>query len=267
MTLFKNILLFVFTITSFSLFAQPGLDSKDVEVIKDFEANLAETDKLNLNPTLPKVDTAAQRLMYQIPNRNLDVNYLPPKIRPIAIKGAPVQEKYNGYAKLGYGIPNLFYGEGAYHVIDEEKYNVGLHFRHLSANDEDIQFQRFMENYVAVDGTYHFSDQLAADGTISFLNDQVHFYGFDQTIDTFTRDQVRQRFNSLDLTGKIYNAKQSDDGINYEAAFNAYTLSDRFAARENTFLLNLAGSKWIANKHLLELKLKLCITDILNERI
>ncbi len=256
MSLFKNILLSFLFITSFSLVAQPGLDSKDVEVIKDFEANLAETDKLNLNPTLPAVDTSAQRLMYQIPNRNLDVNYLPPKIRPIAIKGAEVQEKYNGYAKLGYGIPNMIYGEGAYHLIEEEQYNVGLHLKHVSANNKDIEHQRFMENYTAIDGSYHFNEGLAADGAISFLNDQVHFYGYDHTVDTFSRDQVKQRFNTLDLTGKIYNGKQTDADFNYEGAVNVYTISDNYASRENAFSLNLSGAKWIAEKHLLDVNLK-----------
>ena len=256
MHLSKNILLAFLTISSFSIMAQPDLDSKDVEVIKDFEANLAETDKLNLNPTLAKVDTTAQRLMYQIPNRNLNVSYLPPKIRPIAIKGAKVQEKYNGYAKLGYGIPNLIYGEGAYHLIEAESYNVGLHLKHLSANNKDIAHQRFMENYAALDGTYHFSEGLAADGTISFFNDQVHFYGYDHAVDTFTKEQVRQRFNTLDLIGKVYNGKQTDEDINYEAAFNIYTFSDNFASRENAFLLNLNGSKWFAEKHLLDINVK-----------
>lgn len=246
----KNILLGLLLINSFSLFAQP-IDSKDIEVIKDFEANLAETDKLNLSPTLPKVDTSAQRLMYQIPNRNLNVNYLPPKIRPIAIKGSEVEEKYNGYTKLGYGIPNLIYGEGAYHFIDDDNYKVGLHLKHLSANNKDLEHQRFMENYAAVDGTYHFNKGLAADGSISFFNDQVHFYGYDHDVQSFTRDQVKQRFNTLELAGKVYNGEQTDADFNYEAGINSYTISDNFASRENAFELDLAGSKWIVEKHLL----------------
>ena len=53
----KNIIPFlVFICCSISVFAQPDLPSEEVEIIKDFEAALEESFKINLKPELPPVD-------------------------------------------------------------------------------------------------------------------------------------------------------------------------------------------------------------------
>lgn len=262
MTLTKNIFTYVFLLFAISLQAQPDdLPSEEVKVIKDFEANLEETDKINLNPTMPVVDTTSQRLMYAVPNRNLNVNYLPPKIRPIAIKANPIEKAYNGYAKLGYGTPNSPFAAAAYHFIDPAKYNIGLQVKHHSANNKDLEHQRFMENFAQVDAIYHLSQGIAAEADLSFFNDVVHFYGYDHAVESFTKDQVRQRFNTLNFAGKIYNGQQIESDFNYEVGFDAYTISDNFASRENAFLLHLGASKWFAEQHLLNVKVKADFTS------
>ena len=119
MVLNKNIfiaLILLFVGTSFS-YAQGNLETGEVEVIKDFDARLKDTEKISVTPTLPNQEAVTKTQTYNIPPRTLTVDYLPPKIRPIAMRGDKLPEAYNGYVKLGGGIPTTTFGELAYHTF------------------------------------------------------------------------------------------------------------------------------------------------------
>ncbi len=79
------LLLFAIIFVSNNAFAQPDLPSEEVEVIQDFEARLAESEKLDLLPQLPPMEDESKELIYQIPVKTLQLEYLPPKLRPLAM--------------------------------------------------------------------------------------------------------------------------------------------------------------------------------------
>ena len=90
MSLKKNIFLFVLILLgNVVAFAQPGgggLEGGEVEVIKDFEARLADTEKLKVLPGLPPVTTTPRKLNYNIPTRTVPVDYPAPTLRPLALR-------------------------------------------------------------------------------------------------------------------------------------------------------------------------------------
>ncbi|MEM1323000.1 MAG: hypothetical protein AAGG75_22230 [Bacteroidota bacterium] len=243
-------------------FAQPGdLPSEEVEVIKDFEAQLVEAEKLGLQPELPPLDTNQRKLVYTIPSKATSVEYLPPKIRPIAMKRDKVAQSYNGFLKLGYGIPSSPYAELAYSKIDPNKYAFGGHLRHHSANYNDLENQRFMETSGKVNGTYFFEQGYAVEGQLGFTADEVHFYGYDHTIDAYPREEVRQRFNVFDFKARLFNGEQTQGDINYSAETNFYALSDNYATDERGFDIKIGASKWFNNQHQARVDI---ITDFTN---
>ena len=153
MTNLKNIFLFgILMLSANILSAQPGstdpdLQSSEVEVIKDFEARLADAEKLGVLPGLPPLDTASRKLNYKIPTKSVPVDYPPPTLRPIGIKRAKVDPGYKGFVKLGYGLPSSPYAEFGYNLGGPKKnYNLGAHLLHHSANFEDDEIQHFLSN-------------------------------------------------------------------------------------------------------------------------
>ncbi|RME93386.1 MAG: hypothetical protein D6772_15965, partial [Bacteroidetes bacterium] len=48
-----------------ALQAQPDLPSGQVDVVKSFEARLAEANRIVVSPELPPLDTTTRRLSYQ----------------------------------------------------------------------------------------------------------------------------------------------------------------------------------------------------------
>ena len=72
---------------SSGLLAQTGEDelpSEQVEVIKIFEAQLAESEKLKIAPVLPEIVNDVKEQRYDIPSRVLNIDYPAPRIRPLS---------------------------------------------------------------------------------------------------------------------------------------------------------------------------------------
>ena len=85
------------------------LKTDNVEVIKAFEANLAESVMLSINPTLPVIIPIEKKYRYNVTIVPYNIIYPDPVIRPVAMP-ADKQEKYKkAFIQLGYGnIKNAF---------------------------------------------------------------------------------------------------------------------------------------------------------------
>lgn len=255
----RNIsLLLSFLVCSLNAFAQPELPSEEVEVIKDFEAALEESFKINIKPVLPPVDTSSRNLLYNIPNKTINLEYLPPKIRPVAMKRDPVPPAYKGYLKLGYGIPSSPYGEVSFHSADPKKYEVGAHFKHHSANFKEIEHQRFAKTDIGLDGTYFHELGFALNGDVGYNINEVHFYGYNHDEQSYNREEIRQRFNTFNLGIKFFNGESTQGDINYHAAANLINIVDNFAVSETSLDIDLGVTKWFNETHPLTVKI---ITD------
>ncbi len=253
----KNIVsTFIFLVIAVVAYAQPGgdLPSEEVEIIKNFEAALEESNKLEITPELPPLDENSRKLVYTIPSKTLNVEYLAPKIRPIAMKRDPIPKVYNGHIKLGYGIPSSPYVEGSYHYVDPKKFELGFNGMHHSANFKDLDNQRFALTDIGFDGTYFNSDQgFAIGGNLGYTIDQVHFYGYDHDEQTFARDQIKQEFKTFEAGAKIFNGERTNGDLNYTAGFDFYRLTDNYASDENNIDIKLGVTKWFNEQHELTL--------------
>jgi len=243
------------------------LPTGEVEVVKNFDARLADTERIDLDPSLPAADTSVQRQVYQVPTKTVPVDYPPPRIRPLSIQRERLQEVYNGYLKAGAGFPRSFLGEGAYTTFVQDKFDFGAFLNHHSANNtNNIENQRFSFTEGILKGTV-FSDQgFAVSGHAGYTADNVYFYGYnfdnDDAADT-TRaaETVRQKFSTFDLGAEIFNGVRTEGDFNYQAGVDMYFTSDNFATRERGFDLTIMGEKWLQKKHPFRLVLN---TDFTN---
>ncbi|MFT5383960.1 MAG: hypothetical protein ACI81W_001360, partial [Saprospiraceae bacterium] len=251
----KNISSIVFFLfVAVVAYAQPDLPSEEVEIIKDFEAALEESTKLVIAPELPALDSTSRKLLYSIPSKTLNVEYLPPKIRPIAMRKDAVPPIYKGFLKLGYGIPSSPYGELSYHTADPKVYEIGFNALHHSANFKDLENQRFSMTDIGVDGTYYNDQGFAVSGNVGYNIDQVHFYGYDHDEQTtVVREQIKQEFNTFTIGAKIFNGARTEGDINYFAGFDIYRLDDNFASVETNLDIKLGVTKWFNEQHELTL--------------
>ncbi len=255
---------------STGIFAQTGnedLPSEQVEVIKIFEAQLAESEKLKLIPVLPEVDNTVKKQQYDVPSRILNIDYPAPRIRPISYKSdEEIPDAYNAYAKLGAGLPAAIFGEGAYHTTIKQSantsYDLGLNLLHHSADlsSGDVENQSFSYTKAEGNGTYYFEEGFAVGANLGFISDRVNYYGYNfdefSQFNSVAKEAVKQRFGIFDLGGKIFNGEQTGGDLNYSAGFDFYAMDDNFASNETGFDLKLDVTKWIQETHSFDLAIR-----------
>ncbi len=238
------------------------LPGESVNIIKDFDARLLESNKLNVTPTLPALDTNTQRQNYVIPPRPLNVTYDAPKLRPIGMKSTGKEESYNGYAKLGAGIPTSFLGEGGYYFGNAEKFDGRIWVRHHSANFKDLENQRFFNNDARLNANLYLENNLAVEGNIGYSYDRVHYYGYDHDSLSFDASGVRQDFKILDLGGRVYNTERTESDFSFSVAPSFYLLNDFYSNSETGFDLRLGATKWFNEKHPLKMVIRTDFTNL-----
>ena len=268
---FKHIFFLLFCIgISLPAFAQdPDLPTEEVDIIKSFDARLGDAERVKLDPELPPLDTSTRRLEYNVFTRTIPVDYLPPKIRPLAMRRSKNQEAYDGYLKLGGGFPASLYGKGYYNVSNDKNFSVDLFAGHHSANNnQQVENQRFSYTNAGIDGTYFAEEQgFAVNGGLKYTRDAVSFYGYNEVGEllnenfSFEQEEVHQRFSVLDGHVNIFNGARTEADFNYYAGIDFYTLNDNYASRENGFDLLISGTKWFKEKHPLVIELETDFTS------
>lgn len=239
-----------------TLSAQDNLPSEQVQVIKNFEARLADANKLPVTPSLPPADTTTLRYNYRLQPKSLSLEYEAPTIRPLGIKTEKQDPGYDGLIQAGYGYPNAPYAYAGYRANPNKQLNLGASFRHLSMNDsKQYADRRFMDNDLHLESTYFTDSELALKGNADFSMDDVYQYGYDHAVyDTLSG--LKRRFNAFDLGFQLYNGENNKGNINYFAGLDVYRFADNYANREVGVLLDLGAKKYIAKKHPIALEIK-----------
>lgn len=238
--------------------AQP-LPSENVTVLKNFEAQLLDAERIDATPQLPAPDTVRSGQIYRLPYRDLNIDYPPPTIRPIGMRREKPGDTYHGIIRLGGGFPNSLYGDGAYRYLFEDRLDLGLQAKHHSANYKKLENQRFSDTEAGLDATYYFKQGFAVNGGLGYSVNNEYFYGYNldtSFTDAVLPEDVKQRFSNFRLNGGIFNGVRTVADFNYSADFDAYFLNDAYATKENGFDLKIRGTKWFAEKHSLDILLR-----------
>ena len=243
---------------STTLFSQEddSLDSESVEIIKKFEAQLAESDKLDINPSLPPVDSSNRFAAYQINAKPLLINYPAPDIKPIAMKSEELPEVKNAFFKGGAGVPNMYYGELSYFgsILDKVDFGAGAKY-HRADNGKNNENQKFINTDAFLQGSYKINDRNSLLSKVDFREKIDHFFGYDNEIFSFEQDQVRQRFRTVNIATSYVSPDNDIEKFNYGGNVNLYTHGDLFDSQENGAAFSAKVNKYIKREHPLGLEL------------
>ncbi|MBT8221410.1 MAG: hypothetical protein KJP00_16400 [Bacteroidia bacterium] len=254
--------LFGMTILGISIQAQEtGLPDEEVEVIKNFDAKLKQVERLKIVPVLPAIDTSSRNLTYFIPEKDINLEYAAPKIRPLAIKGEKPDPTYPGYIKAGYGTPSSPYGEFKYSNIFNEQFRFGAEVKHHSADYKDLEHQKFSNSSLGLSGTYYKPEGYAINGRAKYNVNEVYHYGYDHSDTSFSESAVKQQFKILDIGGSLFNNKENIGDLNYDVGFDFYSLKDNFASKETGIVVNLSATKWVADRDPIDLRIRADFTS------
>jgi hypothetical protein len=251
---YKKIISFFFLISPFLVNAQT-LPTEKVDVIKDFEVRLKDSEKKDFQPELPVIKSSIIPQNYNVSAKPIQVSYAPPAIRPLAIKKESSPIIYNSFLKIGGMLPagfegNLGIGKSA------ENYSIGFSAHHLQLNN-DSEFENQKNSWTEghLFGTY-FTGPIVIKGQLGYTIERLYYYGYQfrttgdsASIDHFPSEQVFQSFQTLKGSLSVSNAKENDLKLDYSLRTNFYHLKDNYAAREQGLSFTGHIEKWIAEKH------------------
>ncbi len=233
-----------------SLVQAQDLPGSKVEVVKNFEARLADAPKIRLSPEAEVKKVTDQKFEYDVVEKVLPVEYPAPVINPLNMKTEEIPPGYNGFAKAGFGYPLSPYLDAGYRFGIGEDKSLLARITHHSANDKNFENQRFVDNDFLLKGTALTNHGFSVDGHAHASIDQNYFYAYDHEEISFTKEEVQNNLNFYDFGVKVYNGIETSSKLNYWAAVNTYFLGNNFATRETGINLDLGLTKWMGDNPL-----------------
>jgi len=245
-----NTIILLFAFVPFINAQDDKLESESVEIIKNFEAQLAESDKLDINPSLPPVDSSDRVVYYQINAQPMLINYPAPDIKPIAMKSDDLPPVKKAFVKGGAGVPNQYYSEASYfgNILDKVDFGAGATY-HRADNGEKIENQKFINTDAFLQGAYKVKENIYLQSKVNFKEQIDHFFGYDNELFTFSEEDVRQRFRTLDISTSYISPENDIEKLNYGASIDYYNHNDFFGSRENGIAFSAKAKKFLKREH------------------
>jgi hypothetical protein len=211
--------------------------SKVVTVTSAFKPSLRNAAKINFTAATPIADTSHMALLsYRVPAQNLFFSYQPVPIRPLAlfIDTGYTWTNYQ-YLKLGYGNYSTPYIEAGFSFGDGKKSATAIHAKHTSSTGS-LPFQSFGKTGLDVTGVYNTSNGLEWSGKAFYNNSVQYLYGYQPSTLVYTKDQLKQEFNTIGVVAGVQNKVPNEYGITYHPSIAASFFSDARHATEFDFV-------------------------------
>ncbi len=238
----KSLTLIIFTVLAVKVSAQKELPNTNVEVISNFQAEIKDQNKKDLLPIIEAGNQNKTEQKYRLTKRQLEgITYEAPKIRPLAMKGEKQPKAYNGFGKIGYGIPNTPYLHAGYHYQNNDKYRIFGTAFHQSANNKSINNQKFSNTNIQIGGSVNTEMNIGVDAALTLQNNLFNFYSVDSLPNGI---EPLRRFGNSGFQAKVYNTEETSWGINYAVGLRYNNLQTNFDTRENDFDLNIGMTKY-----------------------
>jgi hypothetical protein len=255
----KIINIFSLILLSINLFAQKnknngGISGGSVDVEATYKATLLESEKVKTDFSLPSLDTSIKAQKYELSQRTFKVDYLPPKLRPIAMgtDKKDLKDIKNGYVKVGYGVPASPYGEASY-AFRQEKLQALVSLNHYSIKSKQNELMRYSNTGGRVSGNYYLNKNYALGGYVGYNQERPNYYAIETNP---TNKKTSQKFKLFDIGTSIFNIGQTATNFTYGAGLDIYRLGDDYGSKEIGAKIEGKATKWFADKHPLSVALK-----------
>ena len=231
-TLRHTHILFALLFTSLCSYAQISSDStlKNIEVTTNYIPDVAESKKIDIQPTLeePKVETPTYN--YIFPNAAYKPKSVYSPIDPIFIKKEPVEELYDNYIEIGGGNYLTSYLDANIYNTHDKYYTYGLQLNHHAASASKNPNQAlYSQNRIKAFGLREKGNDLYAD--IDYQRNVVHYYGYLEDSTSREFGDLNQIYNDLNATAEWSIQKRKIENV-LDFDFNLF---DKLGENENTF--------------------------------
>lgn len=209
--------------------------TEEIEVVRPYKPVLADAVKIRRSPDMNTREAFKPALTYNILDKRLELNS---EIRQLEAQEIPAERPpflKNNFARIGAGNLNTALGELYINTGTDEALQAGMFARHLSQSG-DVEKQQLSGQEIGLFGR-SIGDALTFGGRLTYDRRSTFFYGIDP-LSSQVADLAKQRFNSLEAEGELYNNYREDSRVNFGLKANAYTFGNIGAGKENSLALN-----------------------------
>ena len=213
-----------------------------IEITSSYKPVLRNTVKINLYASPITADTSRPRLTYNIPPQNLFFTYQPVSLKPLALDAdTTLQLGDRNQLKVGFGSFTTPYVAGAFSFGDGKKNLLNVYGNYISSRGS-IKNQDFSELKVRGDGSI-FTPKSEIYAHAAFAQHEYYQYGYDHTLDSFSKSDVRRSYQDLSAGVGLRNIAVNDLNFIYDPHLELHTFSREGKATETTLLLTLPAEK------------------------
>jgi len=219
---------------SFGSWAQtdPNLPNSEIEIIKSFNARLAEAKMLDVPTPEHEVDTNRAFIrQYKLSTQPITLSYPAPKMKPLAMPLGENPVNHPLYARLGYGLPSNPFGQITYYY-GADRFNIQAQALYESLDDNENDLKSFRNFEGVLDANIYLTDMLLIKAKGSYT-DQERFYYATQP---FFEEDRRIDFKIPEVGIGFRNALETASNIDYQFNYR-YRSTSSLDTKENNHLI------------------------------
>lgn len=213
--------------------AQDTSKKKSIDITSTFKPVLREAAKINFNAAPPQTDSNKTALKYSVPNQQLSFNYQPAELKPVAL-AVDTSNKWesSNFIKVGVGNVHLPFVKAGFSFGDGVRSNYNLFAQHYNSKGS-LPFQKHSLTSVGAEASYMNLKHREWSGNLGFASDNYYLYGYRPTTLVFTKDQLKQRFQTI--SGKVVfrNTIPTEYGLNYRPSLSVNVFNDQHSLKAN----------------------------------
>lgn len=216
-------------------------------ITSTFKPFLRSASKINFTASMPILDTNRLSLAYSIPAQNLFFTYQPVPIKPIAYFAENTFKWVNSnYIKLGFGNYAQPYAEAAISFGSPESniYSIIAKYHQAKGN---LLYQETTQALLKATAEINSISNHDLVVSVGYSGSAQNRYGTNPNL-VFTKDQLKQNFNTIQADVQLHSKAASEFGIQYHPNLKANVFSDHQQGTEFNALLQAPFSKSISKK-------------------
>ena len=222
----KILIVIVLGVTAQAGSAQDTSKRRTIDITSTFKPVLREPAKVNFNAAPAMVDTSKPKLIYTIPAENLLFAYQPADLKPVSMDADSVTDwGYSNFIKVGIGNVHQPYLKAGFSFGDGENTFVNVFADYFNSKG-DKPFQKNNLTKVGAMLTYKTPRNLEWNAGLGFTSDDYFLYGYRPDTLSFTKDQLKQRFQTIEGRVSLRNIVPTEFGLSFHPSARISVLTD-----------------------------------------
>lgn len=223
--------------------AQRDTTKKTVTITSAYKPVLKPAAKINFSAAVPSADSSKPALTYNVPAQNLFFSYQPASLKPLALSiDTSFWWDNSNFVKVGFGNYSTPFAQAGLSFGDGKTSLVNLNAKYISQKGS-LPYQQYSQSSANVSGIFSKDPNIEWRGNAGIDLSNQYYYGYRPDTLKYSKDSLRQRFNTIHAMVGLRNKQVNSYGISYDPTLSVNFFSDNRKGREGNFVLNAPLTK------------------------